>query len=71
MSEEVRNSATTIPKIVMWTIVINGALAFAMLLALLFCIGSVEDALNSPTGYPIIAIFKQVGTLAYLRQMSC
>lgn len=59
MSEEVRNSSTTIPKILMWTIVINGTMAFAFLLTILFCIGNVENALNSPTGYPIIEIFQQ------------
>lgn len=59
MSEEVRKSATTIPKILILTIVINGALAFAFLIALLFSIGNIDNALNTPTGYPIIEIFYQ------------
>lgn len=58
MSEEVRDAAKTIPKILIWTIVINGVLAFAFVLAVLFCIGNI-DALNTPTGYPIIEIFYQ------------
>jgi len=60
MSEEVRNSAPTIPKIAMLTIVINSIMAFGMLITLLFTMGSVEDALSTPTGFPIIEIFLQV-----------
>ncbi len=41
------------------SIVINGLLAFGFLLALLFSIGNVENALNTPTGYPVIEIFYQ------------
>ena len=59
LSEEVRNSAITIPRILIWTIVINAIMAFGFLLAILFCIGNVENALNTPTGFPIIEIFYQ------------
>jgi len=46
-----------IPKILVQTIAINGALAFAFVLVLLFCIGDVNEALHTKTGYPIIQIF--------------
>jgi choline transport protein len=59
MSEEVRNSAITIPRVLILTIVINGAMAFGFLLTILFCIGNVENALGTPTGFPIIEIFYQ------------
>jgi choline transport protein len=59
MSEEVRNSAITVPRILIWTIVINGAMALGFMLTILFCIGNVEDALNTPTGFPIIQVFYQ------------
>lgn len=59
MSEEVRKASTTIPKILVLTIVINGALAFAFLIGLLYSIGDVTAALNTNTGYPIIEIFYQ------------
>jgi choline transport protein len=72
MSEEVRDSAKTIPKILIWTIVINGVLAFAFLLAILFCIGNVENALDTPTGYPIIEIFYQAtGSVKAATAMEC
>ena len=59
MSEEVRNAPVVIPRIIVQTIAINGGLAFIFVLVMLFCIGNVTDALESPTGYPIIEIFFQ------------
>jgi len=59
MSEEVRNPSLVIPKILIQTIVINGGLSFVFVLVLLFCIGNVDAALQTPTQYPIIEIFYQ------------
>ncbi|KAI9712157.1 MAG: hypothetical protein M1812_006995 [Candelaria pacifica] len=58
MSEEVTNAPTTVPRSMVLTVFINGILAFAWLIALLFSIGDYEKALESPTGYPIIEIFR-------------
>jgi amino acid transporter len=49
----------TIPRVIFLSIVINGLMAFGILLALLFSIGNIEGALNTKTGFPIIAISKQ------------
>lgn len=43
----------------MLTIIINAILAFGFLIALLFCLGNLQEVLSTPTGYPIIAIFLQ------------
>ena len=59
MSEEVKKASTTMPRIMMLTVLINGILAFGFLIALLFSVGDIEAALNTPTGYPIIQIFYQ------------
>jgi choline transport protein len=59
MSEEVRNAPIVIPRILVQTIAINGGLAFAFVLVLLFCIGDIEKAMSTATGYPIIQIFYQ------------
>lgn len=69
MAEEVANSSRAIPRAIMLSIVINGTLGFGMLIAVLFCMGDLEVALNSNTGYPYIEIFYQAtnsvpGTLA-------
>lgn len=59
MSEEVRHAAITVPKIIMLSIIINAVLAFGFLIGLLYSVGNIQNALNSPTGYPIIEIFFQ------------
>jgi len=59
MSEEVKRASTTMPRVMMLTVLINGVLAFGFLIALLFSVGDIEAALSSPTGYPIIQIFYQ------------
>ncbi|KAK5133339.1 hypothetical protein LTR08_007864 [Meristemomyces frigidus] len=59
MSEEVKDAATTIPKVIILTICINGLLAFGFLIALLFCLGNIEEVLSKPTGgFPVFAIFQ-------------
>jgi amino acid transporter len=59
MSEEVRNPAVVIPRILIQTIAIDGLMAFIFLLVVLFCIGNIEEALNPTYLFPIIGIFKQ------------
>lgn len=59
MSEEVRNPAVVMPRVLIQTLAINGVLAFVFLIVILFCIGSVEEALNPAYMFPIIGIFKQ------------
>jgi amino acid transporter len=59
MSEEVADASRVIPKAIMLSVAINGSLGFSMLIAVLFCVGNLKDALNSPTGYPFMEIFYQ------------
>lgn len=59
MAEEVANAATAIPHAIMLSVLINGSLGFGMLIAVLFCMGNVNEALTTPTGYPFIEIFYQ------------
>lgn len=40
------------------TILLNGTLGFATILALVFCFGDVDTALSSPTGYDFIEVFQ-------------
>jgi choline transport protein len=39
------------------SIIFNGALGFAMLLALLFCMGDIQAETQSTTGFPFIDIY--------------
>ena len=59
MSEEIKNAAVVVPKAIVLSIVLNGLLGFGMALALLFCIGDIDAALNTKTGFPFIEIFYQ------------
>lgn len=64
MSEEIQNPSVNVPRSMMTGITLNGFLGFGMLLAVLFCLGDVDAALHTPTGYPFIEIFRQaVGTV--------
>lgn len=39
------------------TMIINGVLGLAILVAMLFCMGDIVDTVNTPTGFPFIAVF--------------
>jgi choline transport protein len=54
MSEEVRTARYAVPRAMFWSIVMNGALAFGMILVFLFCLGNVDDLLAST--YPLLSI---------------
>ena len=59
MSEEIRGAARIVSKALVLSIVLNGVMGFGMALALLFCIGDIDAALQTRTGYPFIEIFYQ------------
>ncbi len=42
------------------TVILNGSLAFLFLLVTLFGISDMDSALSTPTGYPLIEIFRQI-----------
>lgn len=57
LSEEMTNPAVGIPRAMIGSILINGILGFAFLLAVLFCMGDIASAYETATGFPIIQIF--------------
>lgn len=59
MSEEIHNPSVVVPRSIMLSVIINGTLGFAMMIAVLFCLGNLDDALQTPTGFPFIEIFLQ------------
>ena len=60
MSEEVKDAPRNVAKSMILSTIINGVLAFGMLLVVLFCAGDVTDAINNaPNGYPFVLIFAQ------------
>ena len=61
MSEEIQGASLAVPRALMLSLLINGVLGFAMILALMFCIGDLKAALESQEtlGYPFLEIFVQ------------
>ncbi|RYP14072.1 hypothetical protein DL765_006606 [Monosporascus sp. GIB2] len=57
VSEEMRNPRTGVPQAMICSLVVNGVMGFAVLIAILFGMTDMEGALGSKTGFPIIHIF--------------
>lgn len=59
MSEEIQHAAIVVPRALLFTILINGALAFAMAIALMFCLSDLDGALEAAETmyYPFLQIF--------------
>ncbi|UZP43174.1 hypothetical protein NXS19_010990 [Fusarium pseudograminearum] len=56
LSEEMDKAETGVPRAMVGSILVNWPLGFAFLLVVLFFMGDVTSALNTPTGFPIIQI---------------
>lgn len=68
MSEEVRKAKQSVPRAMIYTIIINGALSYAIILALLYTMDRSDDVFGS--AYPIIPIcMKITGSLAATNAM--
>lgn len=57
IAEEIQDASSTIPKSMWISTLLNGALGLAMIIALLFCMGDPNQALNGPNDYPLIDIW--------------
>lgn len=56
-AEETRGAATTLPRSIMWSTVLNSALGLAMVLTVCYTWGDMDELRETPTGYPFIQIF--------------
>lgn len=57
MTEEIVNARKEAPRAIILSVWIGAATGFIFLIAVCFCIGSIEGVANSATGVPIIQIF--------------
>ncbi|KAI1121349.1 amino acid/polyamine transporter I [Nemania abortiva] len=57
MAEEIENPAMNVPRAIVTTVFLNGSTGWAMVLAVLFCLGDIDSVIDSPTGFPFIQIF--------------
>lgn len=59
MAEEVEEAGITVPRSMIWAFFLNVPCTFGLLLTYLFCMPSVQDAVDDPTGYPFVYVFRQ------------
>ena len=57
MSEEIRDASITLPRAIIWSIVVNGLLAFITGITLIFTLGDINSLLDSNTRQPFIQLF--------------
>lgn len=58
MSEEVKDAGIVVPRAMVTSFFVNGFMGLVALIAFLFAIPSVYDALNDPTGYPFLYVLR-------------
>ena len=59
MSDEIKNPQKQVPLCMIYSVVLNGTLAFGMMITILFTLGDLETVLDTKTGYPIIEMLYQ------------
>ena len=57
LAEETRHASTNVPWAVMFAIIINGFLGFAISIAFSFILGDLQTDLETPTVYDFIYVF--------------
>lgn len=57
MAEELRNASKTLPRAMIATMLINGALGFVMLVTFCMVLGDPDNVLSTPTHQPFIQVF--------------
>ncbi|EXV05570.1 amino acid permease family protein [Metarhizium robertsii] len=58
MAEEIRDASVVVPRSMVWSFILNVPFTFGLLITYLFCIGDVQEALDSKTGFPFIYVFQ-------------
>jgi choline transport protein len=58
MSEEVLDAGVSVPRAMMWSLAINGTMGLIFVFTLAFSIPSVTEALDDPSGYAFMWIFR-------------
>lgn len=62
ISEEVEDASLTVPRVMWWSFWLNLVLGIVILITMLFCIGTLDDALNAEI--PYLALFQNTGSNA-------
>ena len=57
LAEEVAYAQLTIPRAICISVIANGIIGFAMMIAVLYCLGDANSVVQTPTRFPFIEIF--------------
>ncbi|KAF2743337.1 amino acid transporter [Sporormia fimetaria CBS 119925] len=60
MAEEIENSAVVIPRAMILSVFINGVTGYAMLIALCFCMGPLDELLSGAFPFPFMIILLKI-----------
>ena len=64
-AEEVSDAGIVVPRSMFWSYILNMPLTFAILITFLFCIDDVYQAVDSPTSFAFMYVFRcAIGTAA-------
>ncbi|KAK3069571.1 hypothetical protein LTR53_011981 [Teratosphaeriaceae sp. CCFEE 6253] len=61
MSEEVRDAGLSVPRAMIASILINAGIGFIALISFLFALPSIDDAINDPSGFPLVYVLNLAG----------
>jgi choline transport protein len=70
LSEEIKDAGVSVPKAMVGSYLLNGILGLVFLITFLFSITNVDDALNDPSFYPFLWVFKQTLSLGGVNALS-
>ncbi|KAL8704261.1 MAG: hypothetical protein Q9201_002570 [Fulgogasparrea decipioides] len=56
-AEEVEDASRTLPRSIMWSVYLNGAMGFIMAVTMCYTLGDLSEIVDTSTGYPFIQVF--------------
>ncbi|KAL9606400.1 MAG: hypothetical protein Q9179_000420 [Wetmoreana sp. 5 TL-2023] len=56
-TEEVEDASRTLPRSIMWSVYLNGAMGFIMAVTMCYTLGDLSEIVDTSTGYPFIQVF--------------
>lgn len=59
-AEEVEDASRTLPRSIMWSVYLNGAMGLIMAITMCYCLGDLQEVVKTDTGYPFIQVFFNV-----------
>ena len=73
VAEETKNPRKDVPWAMVGCLLVNGSMGFAMLIAVLYGMGDLDTAINTPIGFPIVEMFLHIsrGSKAAATAMTC